>query len=125
MGHATNKITLRGDKNGNVINGVKSDVAVTLTNVNFGAEEEDRGALQNDIVIAGNTKVVGSFTARDVQLDNSGALTVEGNFTVDQLSKAANASSGAATVQEFGTLTVLGEKLPLIKHFRLVMLLLR
>ena len=112
LGHATNKITLRGDKNGNVINGVKSDVAVTLTNVNFGAEEEDRGALQNDIVIAGNTKVVGSFTARDVQLDNSGALTVEGNFTVDQLSKAAHASSGAATVQEFGTLTVLGEKLP-------------
>ena len=112
LGHATNTVTLRGDKNGNVINGVKSDVAVTLTNVNFGAEEEDRGALQNDIVIAGDTKVVGSFTARDVQLDNSGALTVEGNFTVDQLSRVANTTSGAATVQEFGTLTVLGEKLP-------------
>ena len=111
LGHATNTVTLRGDKNGNVINGVKSDVAVTLTNVNFGAEDEDRGALQNDIVIAGNTKVVGSFTARDVQLDGTGALEVEGNFTVDQLSKAANAS-GTATVQEFGTLTVLGEKLP-------------
>ena len=112
LGHATNTVTLRGDKNGNVINGVKSDVAVTLTNVNFGAEDEDRGALQNDIVIAGNTEVVGSFTARDVQLDNSGALTVEGNFTVDQLSRVANTTSGAATVQEFGTLTVLGEKLP-------------
>ena len=111
LGHATNTVTLRGDKNGNVINGVKSDVAVTLTNVNFGAEDEDRGTLQNDIVIAGNTKVVGSFTARDVQLDGTGALEVEGNFTVDQLSKAANAS-GTATVQEFGTLTVLGEKLP-------------
>jgi len=112
LGNTANKITLRGDKNGNVINGVKSDVAVTLTNVNFGAEDEDRGTLQNDIVIAGDTKVVGSFTARDVQLDGTGALAVEGNFTVDQLSKAANASSGAATVQEFGTLTVLGEKLP-------------
>ena len=112
LGNTANKITLRGDKNGNVINGVKSDVAVTLTNVNFGAEEEDRGALQNGIVIAGNTEVVGSFTARDVQLDNSGALTVEGNFTVDQLSRVANTTSGAATVQEFGTLTVLGEKLP-------------
>ena len=112
LGNTANKITLRGDKNGNVINGVKSDVAVTLTNVNFGAEDEDRGTLQNDIVIAGDTKVVGSFTARDVQLDNSGALTVEGNFTVDQLSRVANTTSGAATVQEFGTLTVLGEKLP-------------
>ena len=112
LGNTAHKITLRGDKNGNVINGVKNDVAVKLTNVDFGAEDEDRGTLQNDIVIAGDTKVVGSFTARDVQLDNSGALTVEGNFTVDQLSKAANASSGAATVQEFGTLTVLGEKLP-------------
>ena len=112
LGNTANKITLRGDKNGNVINGVKSDVAVTLTNVDFGAEDEDRGTLQNDIVIAGNTKVVGSFTARDVQLDNSGALTVEGNFTVDQLSRVANTTSGAATVQEFGTLTVLGEKLP-------------
>ena len=111
LGHATNTVTLRGDKNGNVINGVKSDVAVTLTNVNFGAEDEDRGTLQNDIVIAGDTKVVGSFTARDVQLAGTGTLAVEGNFTVDQLSKAANAS-GAATVQEFGTLTVLGEKLP-------------
>ncbi|WP_278451102.1 autotransporter outer membrane beta-barrel domain-containing protein [Sutterella wadsworthensis] len=47
-----------------------------------------------------------------MQLDNSGALTVEGNFTVDQLSRVANTTSGAATVQEFGTLTVLGEKLP-------------
>ena len=112
LGHATNTVTLRGDKNGNVINGVKSDVAITLTNVNFGAEDEDRGTLQNDIVIAGDTKVVGSFTARDMQLDNSGALTVEGNFTVDQLSRVANTTSGAATVQEFGTLTVLGEKLP-------------
>ncbi|WP_278451103.1 hypothetical protein [Sutterella wadsworthensis] len=33
LGNTANKITLRGDKNGNVINGVKSDVAVTLTNV--------------------------------------------------------------------------------------------
>ena len=112
LGNTANKITLRGDKNGNVINGVKSDVAVTLTNVDFGAEDEDRGTLQNDIVIAGNTKVVGSFTARDVKLDGTGALAVEGNFTVDQLSKVANTASGAATVQEFGTLTVLGEKLP-------------
>ncbi len=111
LGNTAHKITLRGDKNGNVINGVKSDVAVKLTNVDFGAEDEDRGTLQNDIVIAGNTNVVGSFTARDVQLDGTGALAVEGNFTVDQLSKAANAS-GTATVQEFGTLTVLGEKLP-------------
>ena len=111
LGNTAHKITLRGDKNGNVINGVKSDVAVKLTNVDFGAEDEDRGTLQNDIVIAGNTNVVGSFTARDVQLDGTGALSVEGNFTVDQLSKAANAS-GTATVQEFGTLTVLGEKLP-------------
>jgi len=61
LGHATNKITLRGDKNGNVINGVKSahnlsiagddDVILERTAVFFFSAEVNIGERYSDITL--------------------------------------------------------------------------